>query len=86
MNKSKKYTNKRNLTGVITSNKMSKTVVVKVTTKMQHPLYGKVVKKWKKYAADINKFEDLIVGDIVSIQESKNISKTKNWKVISKQS
>ena len=76
---------KRNLRkeriGVVTSNKMEKSIVVSEVGKVKHPKYGKFVLKTKKYHAhdENNEFN---VGDTVSIIESKPISKLKKWKVI----
>jgi len=70
---------RRRLTGVVASNKMTKTVVVEVSRTYRHPLYGKVVHKAKRF-----KVHDEIkckVGDKVQIVESKPISKNKRWVV-----
>ncbi len=75
-----KKTNKI-LKGVVTSDKMDKTIVVKVTRFVEHPKYGKRVKKSKKYKAhdegNIKK-----VGDVVEIEETRPISKDKKFKVV----
>lgn len=73
---------KRILQGVVVSDKQDKTVVVSVERQVMHPVYKKIVKKSKKFAAhdENNQFK---VGDIVSIVESKPYSKTKTWTVIS---
>jgi small subunit ribosomal protein S17 len=73
---------KRILEGVVVSDKTDKTVTVKVERKFLHPLYQKTVRTSKKYAAHDaeNKFK---IGDAVKIEESKPISKTKKWVVIS---
>lgn len=76
----------RTLVGVVTSNKMTKTVVVKVERKIEHPVYGKYVKRTKKYHVHD---EDNVcsIGDTVQIKESRRLSKTKSWtldKVIEK--
>ena len=73
---------KKILKGVITSAKNDKTVVVEVERKFKHPFYEKVIKRSKKYHAhdEKNQFK---VGDIVSIIESKPISKLKSWIVVS---
>ena len=73
---------KKVLKGVITSAKNNKTIVVEVTRKFKHPFYEKVIKRTKKYHAhdENNEFN---VGDIVSITESKPISKLKKWRVVS---
>ena len=73
---------KRILQGVVVSDKQDKTVVVSVERQVMHPVYKKIVKKSKKFAAhdENNQYK---VGDIVSIEESKPYSKTKTWTVIS---
>jgi len=72
---------KRILQGVVVSDKADKTVTVKVERRLSHPVYKKIVKRTKKYAAhdEENRYK---VGDIVSIQESKPYSKTKRWAVV----
>ncbi len=73
---------KRILQGVVVSDKQDKTVIVSVERQVMHPVYKKIVKKSKKFAAhdENNQYK---VGDIVSIEESKPYSKTKTWTVIS---
>ncbi len=73
---------RRTKTGTVISNKMNKTVVVKVEVKMQHPLYNKVVKRSKKYYAH-NEEKELKEGDSVTIMECRPISKLKRWTVVS---
>ena len=68
------------LTGEVVSNKMEKTVVVKVTRKIRHPLYKKYVKRYKKYFAHVGQVEPKI-GDIVKILAIRPISKKKRWQV-----
>jgi len=70
-------------TGVVVSNKMSKTITVAVKTKIAHNKYGKVLARTKKYKVHDEKNE-CNVGDIVKIQETRPLSKTKFWKLISK--
>ncbi len=72
--------NKRTLTGVITSDKMDKTVTVLVERAVKHPVLGKVVRRSKKYHAHSpnNEFK---LGDTVMIEETKPVSKTKAWAV-----
>jgi len=72
---------KRILQGVVVSAKQDKTVVVSVERQVMHPVYKKIVKRSKKFAAhdENNQFKE---GDIVSIVESKPYSKTKTWTVI----
>ena len=72
---------KRVLTGTIVSDKMDKTVVVLVERKVKHPLYGKIIRRSKKYHAHDEKNE-FTLGDVVRIEETKPISKTKTWQVI----
>ncbi|MDH5476813.1 MAG: 30S ribosomal protein S17 [Nitrospinota bacterium] len=66
--------------GKVVSNKMAKTVVVKVERRVQHPLFKKIVIRSKRYYAH-NEREDLKVGDTVKIVETKPISKLKRWRV-----
>jgi small subunit ribosomal protein S17 len=80
MDTQKKQSNKV-LKGVVVSDKMDKTVVVKVTRFVEHPKYGKRIKKTKKYKAHDEKNEKKI-GDNVSIEETRPISKDKKFKVI----
>ena len=76
---------KRILQGVVVSDKGEKTVVVRVERQVMHPLYKKFIKKSKKYAAhdENNQFK---IGDTVSIQECRPISKSKSWVVLSNNS
>ena len=71
---------KRVLTGMIVSDKGEKTVVVNVERKVKHPLYGKIIRRSKKYHAhdESNEYQ---LGDVVRIEETKPISKTKTWAV-----
>ncbi|MCS6786513.1 MAG: 30S ribosomal protein S17 [Thiobacillaceae bacterium] len=70
----------RALTGRVVSDKMDKTVTVLVERRVKHPLYGKVIRRSKKYHAhdEDNAYR---VGDVVVIEECRPISKTKAWKV-----
>ena len=80
MEKQIKKTNKV-LKGVVTSDKMDKTVVVEVTRFVEHKKYGKRIKKTKKYKAhDENNSKKM--GDVVEIEETKPMSKDKHFKVI----
>ena len=72
---------KRFLIGTVTSDKTDKTVTVKVERKVKHPLYGKIIRRSKKYHAHDEKNE-YTVGDTVRIEETKPISKTKTWAVL----
>ena len=71
----------KTMSGVVVSDKMDKTIVVRVEYKMMHPLYKKYVKKSKKFKAhdENNKYK---IGDKVTIQSSKPISKDKKWIVV----
>ena len=74
---------KRILTGTVVSDKGDKTVVVKVERKVKHPLYGKIIRRSKKYHAhdEGNAFK---AGEVVRIEECAPISKLKTWKVLEK--
>ncbi|WP_353086302.1 30S ribosomal protein S17 [Flavobacterium sp.] len=76
---------KRNLRkeriGVVTSNKMAKSIVVAETKKVKHPLYGKFVLNTKKYVAHDEK-NDCNIGDTVRIMETRPLSKTKCWRLV----
>ncbi len=72
---------KRILVGTVTSDKMNKSVTVKVERKVKHPLYGKIIRRSKKYHAHDEENAHK-VGDTVRIEETKPISKTKTWKVL----
>ena len=69
------------LKGVVTSDKMNKTVVVEVTRYVEHAKYGKRIKKTKKYKAHDEENAKKI-GDIVEIEETRPISKDKKFKVL----
>ena len=68
-------------TGVVTSNKMEKTITVAVERKVKHPIYGKFVKKTTKFHAHDEKNE-CGIGDLVTIAETRPLSKTKNWRLV----
>ena len=72
---------KRILVGTVVSDKTDKTVTVKVERKVKHPLYGKIIRRSKKYHAhdEANEFKP---GDTVRIEETRPISKTKTWRVL----
>jgi len=76
---------KRNLRkeriGVVTSDKMDKSIVVSVERKVKHPKYGKFVKKTKKFVAH-DETNDSNIGDTVKIMETRPLSKTKNWRLV----
>tara|TARA_B100000959_G_C14694556_1_gene506179 strand:- start:12 stop:269 length:258 start_codon:yes stop_codon:yes gene_type:complete len=72
---------KRILTGTVVSSNTNKTIVVRVTRRVQHKLYKKIISQSKKYHAHDEK-NSFKVGDIVKIIESKPISKLKSWIVL----
>tara|TARA_B100000678_G_scaffold28298_1_gene21000 strand:- start:5158 stop:5430 length:273 start_codon:yes stop_codon:yes gene_type:complete len=74
---------KRVLQGQIVSDKTDKTVTVLVERRVKHPLYGKIMRRSKKYHAhdEANEYKE---GETVRIEEIKPISKTKTWKVIAR--
>ncbi|MEO6670398.1 MAG: 30S ribosomal protein S17 [Ferruginibacter sp.] len=67
--------------GVVSSNKMDKTITVKVERKIKHPLYGKFLKKTTSFHAHDEKNE-CSIGDTVKIMESRPMSKTKRWRLV----
>ena len=73
---------KRILQGVVVSDKMEKTVTVKVERRFKHNLYKKYIRRSKKYAAH-DETNSLKVGDVVKIRECRPISKQKRWEVVS---
>ena len=76
---------KRNLRkeriGVVTSNKMQKSIVVSEVKKVKHPMYGKFVLKTKKYVAHVEK-NDFNIGDRVKIMETRPLSRSKCWRLV----
>lgn len=76
---------KRNLRkeriGLVTSNKMEKSIVVSVERRQKHPMYGKFIKLTKKFHAH-DENNDCNIGDTVKIMETRPLSKTKNWRLV----
>ena len=72
---------RRILQGTVVSDKNDKTIVVRVERQVMHPLYKKYIKRSKRYAAhdEDNRFK---VGDVVRIIESRPLSRTKRWRVL----
>jgi small subunit ribosomal protein S17 len=68
-------------TGVVTSNKMDKSITVAVKWKEKHPIYGKFVNKTKKYHAH-DENNACAIGDTVKIMETRPLSKTKRWRLV----
>jgi small subunit ribosomal protein S17 len=67
--------------GVVTSNKMEKTIAVSVERRLRHPIYGKFVKKTKKFIAH-DENNECNVGDLVRIMETRPLSKLKRWRLV----
>jgi small subunit ribosomal protein S17 len=76
---------RRLLKGTVVSDKCDKTVTVMVERRVTHPLYGKVVRKRRKYAVH-DEQNACKVGDMVTIQESRPHSRTKTWEVVLEES
>jgi small subunit ribosomal protein S17 len=76
---------KRNLRkeriGIVSSNKMQKSIVVNEVTRVKHPMYGKFVLKTKKFVAH-DETNDCNIGDTVRIMETRPLSKTKRWRLV----
>jgi len=68
-------------TGIVTSNKMEKSIVVAVMRKVKHPKYGKFVNKTSKFVA-LDEKNECSIGDTVRIMETRPLSKTKNWRLV----
>ena len=68
-------------TGVVVSDAMDKTVVVRISSQVRHPLYGKIVRRSTKLQAH-DEANDAHVGDTVRLMETRPLSKTKRWRVI----
>jgi small subunit ribosomal protein S17 len=73
--------NRKRKQGKVLSNKMNKTVVVSVERTLKHPAYGKVITRSKKYYAH-DENNQCQIGDVVTIVETKPISKLKRWRVV----
>ena len=67
--------------GIVTSNKAEKSITVSIERKERHPLYGKFIKKTKKFHAHVEKNE-CNEGDTVRIMETRPLSKTKRWRLV----
>jgi small subunit ribosomal protein S17 len=67
--------------GVVSSNKMDKTITVSVERKIKHPIYGKFLKKTKKFHAH-DEANTANIGDVVRIMEIRPLSKTKRWRLV----
>ena len=80
MNMEKRNLRKERI-GVVTSNKMQKSIVVSEVKKVKHPMYGKFVLKTKKYV-DHDEKNDCNIGDRVKIMETRPISRSKCWRLV----
>ena len=67
--------------GIVTSNKMDKSIVVSIARRVKHDLYGKFLNKTSKFVAHDEK-QECAVGDTVKIMETRPLSKTKNWRLV----
>jgi small subunit ribosomal protein S17 len=67
--------------GVVSSNKMDKTITVSVERRLRHPIYGKFVKKTNKFVAH-DETNDCNIGDTVRIMETRPLSKRKRWRLV----
>ena len=72
---------RRERVGVVTSNKMDKSIVVAVKRKVKHPIYGKFVNKTSSLVAH-DQDNTCNIGDTVKIAETRPLSKTKNWRLV----
>ncbi len=68
-------------TGLVVSNKMNKSITVAVDRQVKHPIYGKFIKKTRKYMAH-DENNDANIGDRVRIMETRPLSKNKNWRLV----
>ncbi len=68
-------------TGVVVSDAMDRTVVVRISSQVRHPMYGKIVRRSTKLTAH-DEVNDAHVGDTVRITETRPLSKTKRWRVV----
>lgn len=75
---------KRVMQGVVVSDKMDKTVVVRVERRVQHPIYKKFIRLSKKYVAH-DELNEVKAGDIVRIRECRPLSRSKRWEVLREQ-
>lgn len=71
----------RNLVGIVTSNKMDKTIVVAIERRVKHPLYQKIIKRTTKLHVH-DPDNSCEIGDKVRVMETRPISKTKAWKLV----
>jgi small subunit ribosomal protein S17 len=72
---------RKEVIGKVTSNKMDKSIVVSIERKIKHPLYGKFLKKTKKYVAH-DENNECSEGDVVQLMETRPLSKSKRWRLV----
>lgn len=72
---------RKEVVGKVTSNKMDKTITVALERKYKHPLYGKFVKKTKKFSAH-DEQNECNIGDVVQLMETRPLSKNKRWRLV----
>ncbi len=77
----KKQGKRKTVVGIVRSDRMSKTITVDVTSRRQHPKYGKFVLKTHRFVAHDEK-EEAGIGDLVEISETRPLSKTKRWRLL----
>ena len=68
-------------TGVVVSDKMDKTIVVEIRTRVKHPLYGKIMNRTKRFKAH-DENNQCGVGDVVRVMETRPLSKDKRWRLV----
>lgn len=73
---------KKVFTGTVVSNKAQGSAVVAIERKVAHPKYGKLLKRTKKIMVDASSFSEVRIGTVVKIEETKPLSKNKNFKII----
>lgn len=72
---------RKEIVGKVVSNKMDKTITVALERKYKHPLYGKFVKKTKKFSAH-DEQNECNIGDVVHLMETRPLSKNKRWRLV----
>ena len=73
--------NRKTRTGVVVSDKMDKTIVVEVRTRVRHPLYGKIMNQTTKFKAH-DENNECGIGDTVRVMETRPLSKDKHWSLV----
>jgi small subunit ribosomal protein S17 len=68
-------------TGVVVSDRMDKTVIIRIESQKRHPLYGKTVRRTSRFAAH-DEGNEAHVGDVVRVMETRPLSKSKRWRVV----